>query len=503
MALELRQNLKLTQQLIMTPQLQQAIKLLQLSRLELVDTIRQEMEENPFLDEELPDGEVGEEEAVNYDEPEGLETQEGLENLEGADQEMPVQTLERPDELTGEGDGKEEFDWNSYLEDYGPVGVNYDRRESENPSWDNVLTSTPSLSDHLMWQLKLSRLTEDEMRVGEQIIGNLDPNGYLAVTLEELSELLSLDVTFIEGVLKKVQEFDPPGIAARNLQECLLIQARMIEASNKVLEAIILDHLKDLEKKNYVNITRKLKIPMTEVLRLVGLISSMDPKPGSVFNQERVQPIVPDVYVVKQGNDYKVVLNEDGMPRLRINNLYKEVMGGLKKGPRAEEGKQYVRERVQSATWLIKSIEQRQKTIEKVAQSIVQYQRDFFDRGINFLKPLVLKQVADDVGMHESTISRVSTNKYMLTPRGIFELKYFFSSSIQTVNGEDIASKSVKEKIRKIISEEDGQKPLSDQDIVKRLKGSGITIARRTVAKYREMLGILPSSRRKKVILPS
>ncbi len=503
MALELRQNLRLTQQLIMTPQLQQAIKLLQLSRLELVDTIRQEMEENPFLDEEVPDTDMDTEVSGEFEEPEGPEPLEGIDATEGTDRETALQNLERPGELTGEGDGKDEFDWNSYLEDYGPVGANYDHRDNENPSWDNVLTSLPSLSDHLTWQLKLSRLTADEMRVGEQIIGNLDPNGYLAVTLDELAELLSLDVPFIETVLRKIQEFDPPGIAARNLQECLLIQAKVVDPSNQALEAIIRDHLKDLEKKNYVNITRKLKIPLAEVLRLVGMISSMDPKPGSVFNQERVQPIVPDVYVVKQGSDYKVVLNEDGMPRLRINNLYKEVMGGLKKGAKAEEGKQYVRERVQSATWLIKSIEQRQKTVEKVAQSIVEYQRDFFDRGINYLKPLVLKQVADDVEMHESTISRVSTNKYMLTPRGIFELKYFFSSSIQTVNGEDIASKSVKEKIRKIISEEDGQKPLSDQDIVKRLKAAGITIARRTVAKYREMLGILPSSRRKKVILPS
>ena len=502
MALELRQNLKLTQQLIMTPQLQQAIKLLQLSRLELVDTIRQEMEENPFLDEELPDAETEDENSAEISEAEGPESTEGLDASDGTERDTSLENLESPGELTGEGDGKEEFDWNSYLEDYGPVGVKYDRRDSENLSWDNVLTSSPSLSDHLTWQLTLSRLTPDEVRVGEQIIGNLDPNGYMAITVEELAELLTLGLSFIESVLKKIQEFDPPGIAARNLQECLLIQARIIDPSNQNLETIIRDHLGDLEKKNYANICRKLKITLEEVLRLVAMICSMDPKPGSVFTQERVQPIVPDVFIVKQGSDYKVVLNEDGMPRLRINNLYKEVMGGLKRGVKAEEGKQYVRERVQSATWLIKSIEQRQKTVEKVAQSIVDYQREFFDKGINYLKPLVLRQVADDVEMHESTISRVSTNKYMLTPRGIFELKYFFSSSIQTVNGGDIASTSVKEKIRKIIGEEDGQKPLSDQDIVKRLKASGITIARRTVAKYREMLGILPSSRRKKIILP-
>ena len=500
MALELRQNLKLSQQLIMTPQLQQAIKLLQLSRLELVDTIRQEIEENPFLDEDMPDEEMGGANAMKFDEPDHLPEAEEGGNREEGDAEPLTQDYEKFGELTGEGDGKDDFDWNSYLEDYGSVGVNYDNRDNDHLSWDNVLTAPSSLSDHLMWQLKLSPLTENEIRVGEQIIGNLDANGYLAATLDELAVILGMDIPFIESVLKKVQSFDPPGIAARNLQECLVIQAQTIAPDNRDLELIVREHLKDLEKKNYNNIVRKLKISPEDVLKMVALIEKMDPRPGSAFNQERIQPIVPDVYIIKQGSEYKVILNEDGLPRLRVNNLYKEVMGDIKKSPRAEEGKLYIRERVQSATWLIKSIEQRQKTIRKVAQSIVNHQFDFFERGISYLKPLVLKQVADDIEMHESTISRVSSNKYMLTPRGIFELKYFFSSAIQTVNGEDIASKSVREKIRKIIAEEDNQSPLTDQDIVTQLEGKGITIARRTVAKYREILGILPSSRRKKPI---
>jgi len=503
MALELRQNLKLSQQLIMTPQLQQAIKLLQLSRLELMDTIRQEIEENPFLDEDLPDEDMGELNAMKFDEPDHVsDTEEGGNREEGGDTEMSSQSYEKFGELTGEGDGKDDFDWNSYLEDYGSVGVNYNNRDNDHLSWDNVLTSPSSLSDHLMWQLKLSPLTEDEIRVGEQIIGNLDANGYLAATLDELAVILGMDISFIESVLRKVQGFDPPGIAARNLRECLIIQAQIIAPDNHELQLIVREHLKDLEKKNYNNIARKLKIPLENVLKMIALIEKMDPKPGTAFNQERIQPIVPDVYIVKQGGEYKIVLNEDGLPRLRVNNLYKEVLGDIKKSPHAEEGKLYIRERVQSATWLIKSIEQRQRTIRKVAQSIVNHQFDFFEKGIGYLKPLVLKQVAEDVQMHESTVSRVSSNKYMLTPRGIFELKYFFSSAIQTVNGEDVASKSVREKIRKIIIEEDSQNPLTDQDIVIRLKENGITIARRTVAKYREILGILPSSRRKKGVLP-
>ena len=489
MAFELRQNLKLSQQLIMTPQLQQAIKLLQLSRLELVDTINQEMEENPLLEETSPD--EGNEEEVHS------EVEEDVQSIEREE----TKAVERADELTGEGDGKADFDWNNYQEDYGRVGVSYDRKDAEAPAWENIVTKSESLTEHLMWQMKLSPFTAEGMRIGAQIVGNLDQNGYLCATIPEIAVLENVNEEFIEAVLKKVQEFDPAGVGARNLQECLLIQARMLGVKNPIVEVIIKDHLKDLELKNYLHIARKLKVPIREVEIAVLLISNMDPRPGSMYSEEKVQPIIPDVYVVKSGDEYKIILNDDGLPRLRISNFYREIMAGLKDhGDHGaeESGKKYIRDKVQSATWLIKSIQQRQKTIYRVAESIVKFQRDFFDRGINFLKPLVLRDVADDIEMHESTISRVVTNKYMHTPRGIFEMKYFFGSSIQRTSGENIASKSVKEEIKQLISKEDPKKPYSDCEIVDLLKQKGIDIARRTVAKYREMTGILPSSKRKK-----
>jgi RNA polymerase sigma-54 factor len=486
MAFELKQNLKLTQQLIMTPQLQQAIKLLQLSRLDLVDAVNQEIEENPLLEEITSDEDADKENKI---EPEQTE--------EGAREETTA--VERTGELTGEGDGREEFDWDSYVEDYGPMGVTYDRKDANAPSWDNLLVGKSSLTDHLMWQLRLSRFTPDERRVGEQIIGNLDHNGYLAATLEEIAAQEKVEPAFCEEVLKKIQEFDPPGIAARDLKECLLIQARILGEARPLVEKIISGHMKDLEIKNYAHIARKLKASLDDVLTAVLIITNMDPKPGSVYNEERVQVIVPDVYVIKSSDEYKIVLNDDGLPRLRISNFYREIMSGMGGGAKAENGKRYIKERVQSATWLIKSIQQRQKTIYKVAESIVRHQNEFFDKGISYLKPLILRDIADDVEMHESTISRVVTNKYMHTPRGIFEMKYFFGSSIHRTGGEDVASKSVQEEIRKIISEEDHRKPFSDQEIVERLKNSsGISIARRTVAKYRDVMGVLPSSRRKK-----
>lgn len=485
MAFELKQNLKLAQQLIMTPQLQQAIKLLQLSRLDLVDAVNQEMEENPLLEEVVSDEDP---EAEKKIEPEPTE---------GAREETSL--VERTEELTGEGDGRQEFDWDSYLEDYGPMGVTYDRKEGTAPSWDNLIPEKTSLTDHLIWQLRLSPLVDDERRVGEQIIGNLDQNGYLAATVEEIAALEKVEPAFVEEVLKKVQEFDPPGIVARDLKECLLNQARNLGEVRPLVEKIITGHLKDLEVKNYLHIARKLKVTIEEVLAAVAIITNMDPKPGGMYNEERIQAIVPDVYVVKSGDDYKVILNEDGLPRLRISNFYREIMGGTGRGGKAENGKRYIKERVQSATWLIKSIQQRQRTIFRVAESIVRYQRDFFDRGVSFLKPLILRDIADDVEMHESTISRVVTNKYMHTPRGIFEMKYFFGSSINRTGGDDMAAKSVQEEIRLILKTENSEKPLSDQEIVKSLqKRSGINIARRTVAKYREMMGVLPSSRRKR-----
>jgi RNA polymerase sigma-54 factor len=492
MAFELKQSLRLSQQLIMTPQLQQAIKLLQLSRQELVETINQEMEENPLLEEIAPD--EGNDDGIR----------EETENDISVEREN-IKAIERTEEVNVEEGaskgGTEEFDWANYLEDYGPVGVTYGGKDGEETSWDNVLTEGQSLAKYLMWQMHLSSFAEDEMRIATQIIGNLDPNGYLCASVPEIAQLENITEEFVEAILKKVQEFDPPGVAARNLQECLLIQARMLGVKNKIIEIIIKEFLKELELKNYVHIAHKLKVPLREVEIAVLLISRMNPKPGSIYSEENVQPIIPDVYIVKSGDEYKIILNDDGLPHLRISNFYREIMAGISDHGHDQEGegKKYIKDKVQSATWLIKSIQQRQNTIYKVAESIVKFQKDFFDRGIDYLKPLVLRDIANDIEMHESTISRVVSNKYLHSPQGIFEMKYFFGSSIKTTSeGGAIASKSVKEEIKQIVSGEPPKKPYSDCEIVDLLKDKGINIARRTVAKYREMMGILPSSKRKK-----
>ncbi|MBW2599123.1 MAG: RNA polymerase factor sigma-54 [Deltaproteobacteria bacterium] len=476
MAFELKQALKLTQQLIMTPQLQQSIKLLQLSRLELVDAINQELEENPLL-EEQPAGNDPETEII----PE-------IED---------IKVEPKTKEITGEGDGKEDFDWDAYLEDFGPMGVPYQHEDTDAPPFENMLTKTNSLSDHLLWQLNLSRFTGVERRVGEQIIGNLNSDGYLMATPEEIASIEDVDPVLVEDIIKKVQEFDPQGVAARDLKECLLIQIRFMDVDSSLPEEIVENHLKDLETKNYNNIARKLKIPVNDVQQAALMIIKLNPKPGLLYNEERSQYIIPDVFVFKVGDAYRIVLNDDGLPKLRISNFYKKIMGGTENNG-GEKCKEYIKDKMQSATWMIKSIQQRQKTIYRVSESIVEHQIEFFDKGINYLKPMVLRDIADDVEMHESTVSRVTANKYMHTPRGIFELKYFFNSGINRKGALQIASQSVKEKIKEIVSGEDDRKPYNDGQIVDILAGLGISIARRTVAKYREMQGILPSSKRRK-----
>ena len=476
MVFELKQNLKLTQQLVMTPQLQQSIKLLQLSRIELVDAINQELEENPLL-EDRGDGDA-ETDIVP----------------EVAD--MKVESPTR--EITGEGDGKEEFDWDSYIEDFGPMGVPHQGREDvDAPPFENMLTKTRSLSDHLLWQLSLSHLTDIERQVGEQIIGNLNSDGYLVATLDEIAAIENVEPAFVEEVLAKVQEFDPPGVAARDLKECLLIQIGFLDVDSELPKKIVNQYLKDLETRNYQSIASKEKVPIGDVEQAALLIGTLNPKPGLPYNEERPQYIIPDVFVFKLGDRYRVTLNDDGLPKLKVSNFYKEILGGMKSNGE-DKSKEYIKEKLQSATWLIKSIEQRQKTIYRVAESILDHQIEFFDKGISYLKPMVLRDIADDVQMHESTISRVTTNKYMHTPRGIFELKYFFNSGINRMGDVQIASQSVKEKIRQIVGGEDSKKPYNDSQIVKILAESDISIARRTVAKYRDMLGILPSSKRRK-----
>jgi RNA polymerase sigma-54 factor len=500
---EIRQvlSLKQTLQLVMTPQLQQAIKLLQLSRLELVDMVHQEMLENPVLEE-------GQEGAAQEGPAEGTRT----ESEEAADRDhaqAEKEAADAPPEQPSQRDQLNEIDWEKYLENYTayvPVGSAVRPSSEELPSFENVLTKKTSLSDHLMWQLRMSELSEEEQVIGAQIIMSLNEDGYLEADdedrlagrspTESLAATMEVPVEQVERVLAVVQNFDPVGVGARDLRECLLAQARHLGVENGLVFAIIGAHLPAVERKNFQAIARALKVPKEEVLEAVRIIVQLEPKPGRLYIEEEPQYITPDIAVVKVGEDYVIVLNEDGLPKLKVSNYYRRALADAERGG---ETRNYIQDKLRSAVWLIRSIHQRQRTIYRVTESIVKFQREFLDKGIAFLKPLVLRDVAEDVGLHESTVSRVTTNKYVHTPQGIYELKFFFNSSISRMVGEDVASEAVKDKIRQICGAEDPSKPLSDREIVDLLKGQNIDIARRTVAKYREMLSILPSSKRKKV----
>jgi RNA polymerase sigma-54 factor len=479
MAIELRQHLKLAQQLIMTPQLQQAIKLLQLSRLELLETISQELESNPLLEE-------GQDAAPEQDEPsaEGETT-----NRDASVSEVTI------DEKT-----KEDFDWENYLGDYSSGSkVRVEREQGrELPAIESRLVKKPALDSHLFWQLHLSRMSEAQKEVGTLIIGNLDRDGYLRATLAEIAEMGECEETHVEEVLQLVQEFDPVGVAARDLQECLFIQAENLKLEDDLVINVITNHLRDLETKNYHAIVKVTGRSQEEIREAIDIITGLEPKPGKQYDEEEVQYISPDIFVYKVDDEFVILLNEDGMPKLRISPFYREALS--KDGNVNEQAREYIQGKLRSAAWLIKSIHQRQRTIYRVADSIIKFQRDFFDKGIAHLKPLVLRDVAEDLNMHESTISRVTTNKYMHTPRGVFELKYFFNSSISSFSGGAVASESVKERIRQLVQNEDTLKPYSDKAIVEKLREENIDIARRTVAKYRELLGILPSNLRKQPV---
>ena len=473
MGYELKQELRLSQKLLLTPQLRLAIKLLQLTRQELVDVIRQELEENPALEE-------------------------GIENSE------PLPAKEKINEI----------EWQDYLEGAGNLAWTLPNWsvDGEDEFYEKASSGGVSLREHLLWQLNYSNLGERERKIGEFIIGNIDEDGYLRVldrgdlneeeykvkTVEEISRLIGVGADDVEDVLEFIQEADPPGAGARTLRECLILQAKRLPERNSVVEDVILNHLESLAKKDYKTIGRVMGISFENVVSAAKIITeTLKPLPGAGFGMDESRAIVPDVYMEKVGSEYVVLLNEDGMPRLRLSRYYRNMLES--NGEMAVSAKGYIQERIRSALWLIKSVHQRQRTFKRVAESIVRFQKDFLDRGLQYLKPLVLRDVALDIGMHESTVSRVTANKYAQTPRGIFELKYFFSTGLGKSDGSNTTAEYIKEKIRFIIEKEDPKKPLSDQQIVERLREFDIVLARRTVAKYREEFGFLPSSRRKNI----
>lgn len=479
-------------QLVMTPQLQQAIKLLQLSRPELVDLVRSELMENPLLEEAHEIGTTAEEPVSS------VELQDAV---DAPQQESGGGEPERNAEVKADEVPKEGADWEAYADsmEYLPAsaasGTRNNNDDEEGPSIEATLTRAETLAEHLMWQVRLSDFGEVGEEIAEYIVRCLSPAGYLQESAPQIARKLGVSTLKVETVVRKIQQLDPVAIGSRNLAECLWVQANHPEhpVEDPLVRAIIAKHLHNLEIRNYQAVARDTGEPLEEVYEATKVIMGMDPRPARAYGVETPQYITPDVYIIKVGDEFVVTLNDDGLPRLRISGLYREAVGDH---PKAKE---YIHERMRSAQWLIRSIQQRQRTIVKVTRSILKFQREFFERGPQHLRPLILKDVAEDIEMHESTVSRVTTNKYVHTPQGIFELKYFFNAGISRTTGDDLASEAVKERIKKLIDGEDEAHPYSDQRLVELLQEEGIDIARRTVAKYREQLGVLSSAKRRKL----
>ncbi len=477
MALELRQQLKLSQQLVMTPQLQQAIKLLQLSRLELLESVQQELLENPLLEESLEDER----------QPERTMAEDNLGPTgDSSDAAMEKELLKNAE-------------WEDYIGDFASTSRQSLARETELPeegmAFDARLASKPSLEGHLGWQMRLSNFTEKELEIGEAILGSLNSSGYLRASVEELAQMAGSSEDLVEEVLHRLQRFDPVGVAARTPSECLLTQIEVYGWDDPILIELVRDHLEDLEKKRYKPLAKKFRLTMEKLKEYLELLQTLNPMPGASYGSGDPIYVSPDAFVYKYGDDFVILLNEEGMPRLNLNASYMEGVN-----PKTDKDKDYLQDKMRSAMWLMKSLYQRQRTLYKVLESIVKFQREFFEHGVTRLRPLILKDVADDISMHESTVSRITSNKYVATPHGIFELKFFFNSSLDLDDGGTVGSESVKAMIKRIIAGENAKRPISDEAIADMLKDElQINIARRTVAKYRTAMGIESSSKRKEV----
>ena len=472
MGIHQKLHARLVQKLILTPSLQQAIKLLPMTTLELAELLNQEMVENPLL-EEVPTEEQTPEQAAAEAEKKP-ETEKEKETWDDADY---------------------EYFFGEYLDEgYRP---RQPQAVKELPPIENTLSSKSSLADHLMWQLNLQTADQQLRDIGAAIVGNIDDDGYLVASVDELANLGPWDIAEVERALDHVQHFDPIGVAARDLQECLLLQLRHMGLAGTPTEVLVRDHLRLLQNHRIPDLAKQLGIEPEEVKAHIEFIKHLDPKPGSRYSPTESQYVIPDVYILKTDEGYKAVLNEDGLPQLRISPVYRRLLD--KGGEASDETRAYVKDKFRSALWLLKSVDQRQKTIIKVATSIINFQHAFLDHGIEHLRPLVLRDVANDISMHESTVSRVVNNKYMHTPQGVYEMKYFFHSGINSSFGESVSSVTIKQRIKKIIEGEDQRRPLSDSKIMNILQKEGLALARRTIAKYREELRI-PTSNQRKVL---
>jgi RNA polymerase sigma-54 factor len=487
MALEQKLQLRLAQKLVMTPSLQQAIKLLQMTRMELQNTLTQELVENPVLEE-------GEQE---YEEETPKE--------EAAEAEAEAEA-----EPEAEKDSMEDIDIEAYFSDYweGSTGPSvYEFKEA--PPIENSLSREPDLYDHLLWQLHMADIDDRLLDIAELIVGNLDPDGFFKASIEDVRAMGDREeghtpytLIEVERALALVQSLDPPGIATHNLCECLQKQLDAKEElgpHDELARRVLEEHWQLFLKRQFPAIARDLGLDLKSLEPVVDVIAGLETRPGRKFSSERTHYVEPDVYVAKVGEEYVIQLNDDGMPRLRISKAYRQMLQAMKAKKSDAEARNFIKEKLRSALWLIKSLDQRQRTIYKVAESIVRQQRDFLERGVDRLRPMVLRDVAEDIGMHESTVSRVVSNKYIHTPRGLLPMKFFFHSGIDRDYGGDISSFTVKRKIEQLIQDEDPKRPLSDSELTRILKREGINIARRTVAKYRDELSIPSSTNRKQI----
>lgn len=477
--LHIRLEARMTQSLVMTPRLQQAIKLLQYNHLDMLQHVQEQMLENPTL-EAVPDSDLHEPEAPPALVQKASDTQA---------------------DLVEQRNGNEgTFDWEKFLEQLNDKGARQNgvtggTIHDDLPPIETNLTYGESLSDHLLFQLQMVKCGEEERIGAEAIVRNLDERGYLAMPLDELGRDAEIELDVMEEALELVQSLDPLGCGARDLAECLVLQARLAFPDDDNFERILRNHLPNLERRNYAAIAKDLGTEVEDVIEYHKMIQEhLDPLPGRGFGADDARYITPDIYVEKHNDEWVITLNEDGMPDLRVSRYYQKILRGASK-----TDKEYLLDKLRGAEFLIKSINKRRRTIRKVMESLLKFQRDFFEHGVERLRPLVLQDVADDVGVHMSTVSRVTTNKYVHTPHGTFELKFFFSAAVKQQAGGDMAAEAIKSKIRLLVGEEDNKNPLSDQQIADLLKRDGITVARRTVAKYREGMGILPSSKRKQM----